>query len=81
MPRKCTLATEQIEYLRHTLTLEGVKPNDKNVHAITAFLKPKSIEEVWSFVGLADFCQCHIPNIAAISRPLTDLTISPLVNY
>ena len=73
-PTKCTFATEQIEYLRHTLTPEGVKPNEKNVHAITEFPKPKSIKEVRSFVGLANFYRRHVPNMAAISRPLTDLT-------
>ena len=31
-PMKCTFATEQIEYLGHTLTPEAVMPNDKNVH-------------------------------------------------
>jgi len=30
-PTKCTFATKKIEYLGHTLTPEGVKPNEKGV--------------------------------------------------
>ena len=71
---KCMFATGEIEYLGHTLTPEGVKPNERNVRAITEFPIPKSTKEVRSFVGLANFYRRHIPNIAAISRPLTDLT-------
>ena len=73
-PSKCMFATKEIEYLGHTLTPEGVKLNGKNVQAITEFPEPKSTKEVQSFVGLTNFYCCHIPNVAAISRPLTDHT-------
>jgi len=36
-PSKCVFATEEVEYLGHTLTPEGVKPNERNVEAITYF--------------------------------------------
>ena len=63
-PTKFTFATEQIEYLGHTLTPEGVKPNKKNVLAITDFPKPKSIKAVRSFfVGVMSLIwqQCRAP--------------------
>jgi len=73
-PCKCMFATEQIEYLGHTLTTEGVKPNQCNVQVITEFPRPKSVKEVRSFLGMANFYRKHIPKMAAISHPLTDLT-------
>ena len=69
-PSKCMFATGEVEYLGHTLIPEGVKPNGRNVEAISGFPRPNSTKEVRSFVGLANFYHCHIPNMAAISWPL-----------
>ena len=33
-PQKCMFAQEKIEYLGHTLTAEGVCPNDGKVQAV-----------------------------------------------
>jgi len=46
-------ATGEIAHLGHTLTSEGVKPNERNFWAITEFPIPKSTKELLSFVGLA----------------------------
>ena len=73
-PSKCTFATEEIEYLGHTLTPEGVRPNSKKVEAVSKFPKPKNVKEVKSFLGLANFYKRHIPDMAVISRPLAYLT-------
>lgn len=73
-PSKCTFATEEIEYLGHTLTPEGVKPNATKVKAVSKFPTPKNIKELKSFLGLANFYRHHIPDMAIISRPLTALT-------
>ena len=73
-PSKCMFATEEIEYLGHTLTPEGVKPNSKKVEAVRDFPIPKNVKEVKSFLGLANFYRRHIPDMATISRTLTALT-------
>ena len=73
-PSKCMFATEEIEYLGHTLTPEGVKPNSKKVEAVRNFPIPKNVKEVKSFLGLANFYRRHIPDMATISRTLTALT-------
>ena len=36
-PSKCMFATEEIEYLGHTLTPEDVKPNSKKVEAVSQY--------------------------------------------
>ena len=73
-PSKCTFTTEEIEYLGHTLTPEGVKPNATKVEAVSKFPTPKNIKELKSFLGVANFYRRHIPDMAIISRPLTVLT-------
>ena len=39
-PGKCTFATTEIQYLGHTLTPMGVKPNDSKIIAVKDFPKP-----------------------------------------
>ena len=73
-PSKCTFATTEIQYLGHTLTPMGVKPNDSKVMAVKDFPRPQTVKQVKSFLGLANFYRRHIPGMAVISRPLTDLT-------
>ena len=73
-PSKCTFATTEIQYLGHTLTPVGVKPNDSKITAVKDFPRPQNVKQVKSFLGLANFYRRHIPGMAAISRPLTDLT-------
>ena len=73
-PSKCTFATTEIQYLGHTLTPVGVKPNDSKITAVKDFPRPQNVKQVKSFLGLANFYRRHLPRMAAISRPLTDLT-------
>ena len=71
---KCTFATTKIQYLGHTLTPVGVKHNDSKITAVKDFPTLQTVKQVKSFLGLANFYRRYIPRIAAISRPLTDLT-------
>ena len=73
-PKKCAFAREQVDYLGHTLSAEGVRPNNAKVEAVKSFPRPKSSKEVKSFLGLVNFYRRHLPNFAVVTRPLTALT-------
>ena len=73
-PSKCAFAQEKVEYLGHTLSSSGVSPNDRNVQAVKNFLTPQCCKDVKSFLGLVNFYRRHVPNLAAVARPLTALT-------
>lgn len=73
-PIKCVFAKERVEYLGHTLLAEGVLPNDAKIEAVRNFPRLKSSKEVKSFLGLINFYRRHLPNFAAVARPLTALT-------
>jgi len=42
----------EIEYLGHTLTPNGVEPNDTKVKAVQEFPQLKSAQDIQSFLGL-----------------------------
>ena len=71
---KCSFALTIIEYLGLTLSPEGVQPNDNKVKAVKEFQRPTSCKEIKSFLGLVNFYRRHLPNLTAITRPLTALT-------
>lgn len=73
-PSKCHFAKRQIDYLGYTLSPDGVRPNSKKVEAVQNFPQPRCSKLVKQFLGLVNFYRRHIPNLAAISRPLTSLT-------
>ena len=73
-PEKCNFATLKIEYLGHTFTPEGVKPNETKIIAVKEFPRPQSVKEVRTFLGLVTFYRKHVKNMAIICRPLTALT-------
>jgi len=73
-PEKRKFDASQVDYLGHTLTAEGVKPNESKIVAVKEFPKPQSVKEVRTFLGLVNFYRRHVRNMATICRPLTALT-------
>ena len=73
-PEKCCFASTEIEYLGHTLTTAGVKPNDAKVTAITEFPQPKDVTSLKRFLGMLNFYRKHIKDLASVAVPLTALT-------
>ena len=55
-PEKCKFATNQVEYLGHTLTTDGVKPNEAKIVAVKEFPKPH-LAGGMDFLGLSQFLQ------------------------
>ena len=73
-PRKCKFAQHRIEYLGHTLTADGVCPNDRKVQAVKELLRPRTVKEVKGFLGLVNYYRKHLKNLAVVAWPLTALT-------
>ena len=73
-PEKCRFLQQRIEYLGHTLTADGVCPNDGKIRAMKEFPRPRTVKEVKSFLGLVNYYRRHLQNLATVARPLTALT-------
>ena len=72
---KCFFAQNQVEYLGHIVSSEGVKPVASKVEAILQWPIPHSIKAVRSFLGLAGFDRRFIRGYATIAAPLVHITI------
>ena len=71
-PSKCTFFTDTIEYLGHIVGPNGIKPNPELVKAIFNFPQPRTLKQLQSFLGLANYYRKFIENYSRIAAPLTD---------
>jgi Reverse transcriptase (RNA-dependent DNA polymerase) len=71
-PSKCTFFTDTIEYLGHVIGPDDIKPNSELVKAIFTFPQPRTLKELQSFLGLANYYRKFIENYSRIAAPLID---------
>lgn len=68
---KTEFLKKETEFLGHIITIDGIKPNSKNVETIKKYPIPKSIKEIQSFLGLTVYYRKFIPNYSKIAKPMT----------
>ena len=71
---KCHFFAKEIQYLRHILGTEGIKPVPAKTEAIKAMHPPVNPKQVRTFLGLVRYYRKFIKNFAKIAKPLTMLT-------
>ena len=72
-PGKCTLMSEEIVYLGHIISKNGVSANPEKLSALTNWKKLATVKDVLSFLGFCGYFRRHIPHFSAIARPLQKL--------
>ena len=78
--RKCKFCQREIKFCGKIVGSGGRRPDPEKVKAIKN-LKPATTKtEVRLLLGLFGYFRDHIPNYAAIARPLTDLTAKRVPN-
>lgn len=70
---KCKFMFSNIVYLGYKIDLEGIRPNDENVKAVSQYPIPTTVKCVHSFLGLCFYFRKFIQNFAVIAKPLYDL--------
>ena len=71
-PSKCSLFKEEINYLVHWVSKEGVWPSNLNLKAITECAPPQTYMEVCDFHGLVGHYWWFIKGFACITQPLNE---------
>ena len=72
-PSKCNFFKEEIEFLGHVVSEEGIATNPSKVQAIQDWPIPKTVHDIKSFTGFVGYYWKYIPNFSKIARPLNDL--------
>jgi hypothetical protein len=70
---KCEFWLNNIAFLGHIVSVEGVAVDPSKVASITEWESPKNVGDIWSFLGLAGYYWRFIENFSKIARPMTEL--------
>ena len=73
-PAKCTLFHEEVQFLGHLVSREGVWADPANVERVATWPTPTSKREVQQFLGFACYYCRFIQDFAEIAKPLHHLT-------
>ncbi|GBG81209.1 hypothetical protein CBR_g31881 [Chara braunii] len=71
--KKCDWAKTQVLYLGHVLDGDGVKLEDGKIAAIRDWPTPRTLTELRSFLGLANYYRKFVRNSSTIAAPLRRL--------
>lgn len=75
-PEKCHFAYEELHFLGHIISRNGVRPDPQKTTAIAQFPQPDDKRAVRRFLGLCAYYRRFVKNFSHIAEPLTQLTKS-----
>lgn len=70
---KCAFAREEIEYLGHVITGQGVAAEDPKVKCMVEWPTPTTVRSLRGFLGLTGYYRKFIKGYGLIAKPLTQL--------
>ncbi|KAL0295677.1 UNVERIFIED_CONTAM: Transposon Ty3-I Gag-Pol polyprotein [Sesamum angustifolium] len=70
---KCEFWMEEIAFLGHVVSKEGVEPDPAKVKAIMEWELPKNVSEARSFLGLAGYYRRFVKDFSVVAKSLTNL--------
>ena len=72
-PSKCHFLQDEITFLGHEISAEGMKPGMVNLKAIAEMAPPRTYTEIRCFTGMTGFFWRFIKGYSKIAKPLNDL--------
>ena len=71
---KCLFFKQELHYLGHLLTTNGIKLQSEKIKAISEIKPPKNQKGVTEFLGMVGYYRKFINRFADVARPMTKLT-------
>ncbi|XP_044756800.1 uncharacterized protein K02A2.6-like [Coccinella septempunctata] len=70
---KCQFSLNEVNYIGHKITSEGIKPDNSKISAIENYPEPTNIKELQCFLGIINYLHKFIPNVSELTAPLREL--------
>ena len=64
---KCEFWLDQVQFLGHVLTPDGISVDPSKVQDVLNWKSPKSVHQIHQFLGLAGYYRCFIPDFSKIA--------------
>jgi hypothetical protein len=71
---KCHFFQQELKFLGHIVSKDGIKPDPEKVQAVNNWTEPKNQSDIRAFLGLTNYFKKFIKNYAKIAAPLSELT-------
>ena len=71
--KKCRIRQEEVPYVGHVLSKEGLRPDPEKICAVQEMQPPQNTKELKSFLGFIQYLAKFMPNMASESAPLREL--------
>jgi hypothetical protein len=73
-PKKCDFTKEEISFLGHWVSTNGLKVDPEKVRAVADWKVPRDVHGVRSFLGLANYFRRYLQGYSKMFVSLTDLS-------
>lgn len=70
---KCKIGLTEIKYLGHTISENGIRPDDSHILPIRNMPKPENEKDLERFLGLVTYVGSFIPNLSERTHKLREL--------
>jgi putative transposase len=70
--KKCEFFKNTLEFLGHTITPNGIVPNDAKIKAIIDWPKPMNAKDAMKFMGLCNYYRKFVQGFSKISSPINE---------